>query len=661
MVTMTIPDEILADPNPLWRCYVVGYFIGDPPHVGSIHATVNRLWSTAKMGSKIDVQFLEKNTVLFRIENPQARARVINRKDWHKADVPLVVNEWSPGTALAPPDLSAIPIWIDLKGVPSLMFSHKTLKCLSRATGKFVKLHPNTEKCTRLDVARVLVEVNLHKTLVEKISFQDKDGENVVIDVSYPWLPPRCTVCSGWGHKGASCTSKKIQVLQKDKEVAVSAEGVDVVINGDGKVRYEIAANRNVVSDLLLELEGLPPALGSNVVGDESRKEKEIGSTSKSVSDVGDSTTSKEEWPLVNGKALSLPLLEKQQDAEGEERVKEGNDLISPSRFSVLEKEGFDDSDVIENVDEDKMEEGEVVTVTQKTGAKAKNFTKSVRFPLGALGSCQATFAAAAEAADKRNNLAAIEEKIFRQKSCIKWLGAGDHNTVFFHRAVQTRSARNNINRLVREDGIVLTNLADIKSEAVLHFQKFLQVQDQGEEGGSYTMNEPVPEESGGGDVVLWKHSDDDFKPCFSSAKTWDQIRERKATVFWSKSVWFQQGVPRFSFIIWLAVKNRLSTGDRMRSLGIQQGCVLCGEPDETWDHIFFACPYSFTVWDNLVNRLTGSRSNLDWMVTLQFVSRNNLRLVDKILLKMAFQTCIYHVWTEINERRHQRGFRTVV
>ncbi|KAG2321536.1 hypothetical protein Bca52824_014749 [Brassica carinata] len=301
MVMMTIPDEILVDPNPLWRCYV--------------------------MGSKIDVQFLEKNTVLFRIENPQARARVINRKDWHKADVPLVVNEWSPGTALAPPDLSAIPIWIDLKGVPSLMFSHKTLKCLSRATGKFVKLHPNTEKCTRLDVARVLVEVNLHKTLVEKISFQDKDGENVVIDVSYPWLPPRCTVCSGWGHKGASCTSKKIQVLQKDKEVAVSAEGVDVVINGDGKVRYEIAANRNV--------------------------------------------------------ALSLPLLEKQQDAEGEERVKEGNDLISPSRFSVLEKEGFDDSDVIENVDEDKMEEGEVVTVTQKTGAKAKNFTKSVRFPLG--------------------------------------------------------------------------------------------------------------------------------------------------------------------------------------------------------------------------------------------------------------------------------------
>ena len=206
VVSMMIPEEIQVDPNPLWRCYVVGYFVRDAPHVGSIHATVNRLWSSPKMGSKIDVQFLEKNTVLFRIENPQMRTRVINRRYWHIAEVPLVVNEWSPETALNPPDLSAMPIWIDLKGVPSMMFSHKALKCLSRAAGNFVKLHPNTEKCTHLDVARILVEVNMHKPLVEKISFLDKDGVNVMIDVSYPWLPPKCSVCSAWGHKGTSCT-----------------------------------------------------------------------------------------------------------------------------------------------------------------------------------------------------------------------------------------------------------------------------------------------------------------------------------------------------------------------------------------------------------------------------------------------------------------------
>ncbi|XP_048623628.1 uncharacterized protein LOC125601237 [Brassica napus] len=139
---------------------------------------------------------------------------------------------------------------------------------------------------------------------------------------------------------------------------------------------------------------------------------------------------------------------------------------------------------------------------------------------------------------------------------------------------------------------------------------------------------EPVPDEERGGDVVLWKHSDDNYKTCFSSAKTWDQIRDRRPVVFWSKSVWFTQGVPR------------------MRAWGIQQGCVLCGERDETRDHIFFACPYPFTVWDTLANRLTCSRTDPDWMHTVQFVSNNNLQLLDKIL--------------ERNDRRHQTGYRTV-
>ncbi|KAH0936951.1 hypothetical protein HID58_004412 [Brassica napus] len=35
-------------------------------------------------------------------------------------------------------------------------------------------------------------------------------------------------------------------------------------------------------------------------------------------------------------------------------------------------------------------------------------------------------------------------------------------------------------------------------------------------------------------------------------------------------------------------------------------------------------------------------------------------KLMDKILLKMVFQTCVYYMWKESNERRHQRGFRTV-
>ncbi|KAL0741827.1 hypothetical protein Bca4012_083340 [Brassica carinata] len=87
-----------------------------------------------------------------------------------------------------------------------------------------------------------------------------------------------------------------------------------------------------------------------------------------------------------------------------------------------------------------------------------------------------------------------------------------------------------------------------------------------------------------------------------------------------------------------------------MRAWGIQQGCVLCGERDETRDYIFFVCPYTFPVWDKLANRLTGGRTDPDWTTTLQFVCTNSLSYMDKILLKMLFQTCIYYFWRERNE-----------
>ncbi|XP_018460071.1 uncharacterized protein LOC108831013 [Raphanus sativus] len=172
--------------------------------------------------------------------------------------------------------------------------------------------------------------------------------------------------------------------------------------------------------------------------------------------------------------------------------------------------------------------------------------------------------------------------------------------------------------------------------------------------------NERIPHDEYGSDLVLWKHSEDNYKPHFSSSRTYDQIRIRRSKVGWSKSVWFSQEVPRYSFIVLLAVKNILSTGDHMRAWGIQQSCVMCGEPDETRDHIFFACPYTFTVWDRLAGRLSGGRSDPNWDTTLQFITNNDLGSIDKILIKMVFQTCIYYMWKDRNERRHQRGFRTV-
>lgn len=80
----------------------------------------------------------------------------------------------------------------------------------------------------------------------------------------------------------------------------------------------------------------------------------------------------------------------------------------------------------------------------------------------------------------------------------------------------------------------------------------------------------------------------------------------------------------------------------------------ISGEWDETRDYLFFACPYSFTVWENLVRGFFGQRTNPDWTLTLNAIQQNRLNRLDSILIKMLFQTVIYYIWRKINTRRHQ-------
>lgn len=165
-IEIEIPSDLLIDAQPLWSKFIMGHFIGDAPHIGKVHATVNRIWATPEKTSMIDAQFLSSKTVLFRIDDDQVRQRVLRIHFWHIADIPLVVREWNPSTANTKPDLSAIPIWVDLKCVPDYLFNEKGLKFLGDQIGQMQRLHPNIARCVRLDVARLLVVVNLEKALL---------------------------------------------------------------------------------------------------------------------------------------------------------------------------------------------------------------------------------------------------------------------------------------------------------------------------------------------------------------------------------------------------------------------------------------------------------------------------------------------------------------
>lgn len=237
VASAAVPREVRENSEPLWKSYIIGHFIGDPPHIGKVHATVNHLWTSAEKSFKVDAHFINTKSVLFRIDDDFTRTRVLRRHFWHIADIPMVVQEWSPITVNSRPDLSAIPIWVDFKNVPDYLFTHKGLKFLGDVVGAYQKLHPNTERCIRLDVARILCVVNLEKPLPEMIHL---DGEvESLIQVHYPWLPSRCNTCEQWGHTMKDCTLNRTSMEKQNEEAVLPTNTPTATQSSESKAKND--------------------------------------------------------------------------------------------------------------------------------------------------------------------------------------------------------------------------------------------------------------------------------------------------------------------------------------------------------------------------------------------------------------------------------------
>ena len=62
-------------------------------------------------------------------------------------------------------------------------------------------------------------------------------------------------------------------------------------------------------------------------------------------------------------------------------------------------------------------------------------------------------------------------------------------------------------------------------------------------------------------DIVKWSLSADGK---FTVKSTWEHIRGIAPKISWHSVVWFGQDIPMMAFIMWLAIKLKLSTKDRL-------------------------------------------------------------------------------------------------
>nr|GEU57500.1 hypothetical protein [Tanacetum cinerariifolium] len=95
-------------------------------------------------------------------------------------------------------------------------------------------------------------------------------------------------------------------------------------------------------------------------------------------------------------------------------------------------------------------------------------------------------------------------------------------------------------------------------------------------------------------DEILWrlKNRKEDK---FSIIRVYQDLCDNDGDVKWHKIIWFSQNIPEHSFILWMAVQNKLITQDKIKKWGSfdMMACPLCRKDMDSHHHLFFQCEYA--------------------------------------------------------------------
>ncbi|CAN1300978.1 hypothetical protein LINPERPRIM_LOCUS24764 [Linum perenne] len=84
----------------------------------------------------------------------------------------------------------------------------------------------------------------------------------------------------------------------------------------------------------------------------------------------------------------------------------------------------------------------------------------------------------------------------------------------------------------------------------------------------------------------------------FSISRVLADLRTPIQRAPWCDLLWKRPIIPRNSFLTWLVIINRIATRDKLFQWGCitDTSCVFCESGIDSREHLFFSCPYSSAV-----------------------------------------------------------------
>lgn len=179
-----------------WEAYLVGYFISGSLTTSSVERIAKGYWGKLGLGK---VLADSSGFYFFQIPDDSVRMKILEEGPWLFYGRNMVLQQWSPELVLCKHSHDKIPLWVRFHKVPLALWTAGGLSGIASLIGKPLYADSYMENMTKIDFARICVEVDAKRPLPESIQVCIR-GNTFDIPVDYQWKPVRCPKCEAFGH-----------------------------------------------------------------------------------------------------------------------------------------------------------------------------------------------------------------------------------------------------------------------------------------------------------------------------------------------------------------------------------------------------------------------------------------------------------------------------
>ncbi|KAL2223915.1 UNVERIFIED_CONTAM: hypothetical protein Sindi_3034600 [Sesamum indicum] len=191
--------EELAAP---YRFSLVGKFSHGAPPYSQMHQLIARLG----IQGAFTVSMINSKHALISLSSESDYSRLWLRRIWFLQGFPIRIFKWMP-TFTPTQESSVVPIWVCFPELPAHLFCKEALFSVASMVGSPLQIDALTLNKSKLSKARVCVEIDLLKPIIEEFDLHI-NGVTIVQKVDFENLPEYCSLYKHVGHKDIDCFSK---------------------------------------------------------------------------------------------------------------------------------------------------------------------------------------------------------------------------------------------------------------------------------------------------------------------------------------------------------------------------------------------------------------------------------------------------------------------